>query len=312
MKTILYATDYSKNSVVALKYAQNLSNTMDFRLVVTHVFGYRIVAESVVLDELPELRKNALKANRVRLEEFCTEHLGKDRKKMDLQIVQNAKASIDTFNDNRKKMDLQIVPAENMSIVDGIIGVANEWHAQMIVVGTKGESALKEIIMGNTTKQLIKKAPCPIMAIPTDANYKPFKTIVYATDLEEEDVYAICKLTELAKAFDAKIKVVHIITEDEYEGEAQMEWFKEMLEAKVSYDKMEFKLFFSGDIFESLRIYLDDVNADMVVMLEREHKGIFKKWFRRDLVKKMESYGRVPLMSFREGNHQLFYFSAVL
>ncbi len=290
MKTILYATDYSKNSVVALKYAQNLSNTMDFRLVVTHVFGYRIVAESVVLDELPELRKNALKANRVRLEEFCTEHLGKDR----------------------KKMDLQIVPAENMSIVDGIIGVANEWHAQMIVVGTKGESALKEIIMGNTTKQLIKKAPCPIMAIPTDANYKPFKTIVYATDLEEEDVYAICKLTELAKAFDAKIKVVHIITEDEYEGEAQMEWFKEMLEAKVSYDKMEFKLFFSGDIFESLRIYLDDVNADMVVMLEREHKGIFKKWFRRDLVKKMESYGRVPLMSFREGNHQLFYFSAVL
>src|SRR5680860_107600 len=312
MKTILYATDYSKNSVVALKYAQNLSNTMDFRLVVTHVFGYRIVAESVVLDELPELRKNALKANRVRLEEFCTEHLGKDRKKMDLQIVQNAKASIDTFNDNRKKMDLQIVPAENMSIVDGIIGVANEWHAQMIVVGTKGESALKEIIMGNTTKQLIKKAPCPIMAIPTDANYKPFKTIVYATDLEEEDVYDIRKLTELAKAFDAKIKVVHIITEDEYEGEAQMEWFKEMLEAKVSYDKMEFKLFFSGDIFESLRIYLDDVNADMVVMLEREHKGIFKKWFRRDLVKKMESYGRVPLMSFREGNHQLFYFSAVL
>jgi len=290
MKTILYATDFSKNSVAALKYAQKLAETMEFRLVITYVFVNRIVPENVLLDEHQELRKKAFKANRLRMEEFCREQLGKDW----------------------RRMNIQIVPEANKSIVKGIIAVANEWHAQMIVVGTKGESALREIVIGSTTEQLVNKAPCPIMAIPADVDYKPFETIVYATDFEEEDLFAIRKLTEIAKSYDAVIKVVHIVTEEEYEGETQMEWFKEMLDAKVSYDKIEFKLFFSDHIFESLRVFLGDVNADMVVMLEREHKGIFNKWFRPDLVKKMKSYSRVPLLSFREGNHQLLYFSAVL
>ena len=78
MKTFLYATDYSKNSVAALKYALKLSLLMDARLVVSHVLAYPVITEAMVLKELPELQKSALKANRVRLEEFCERHLGKE------------------------------------------------------------------------------------------------------------------------------------------------------------------------------------------------------------------------------------------
>jgi len=291
MKTILCATDYSLNSVAALKYAHNISSQLNNRLVITHVFDDQTVFDSKLLsDVFPSSEKDALKTHRKKLEEFCDGYLGAVW----------------------KAPNIQLQPVENRSIVKGILSTAEEWHAQMVVVGIKGESPHKEIIMGRTAQNLIEKAPCPILAVPADASLVTLKTMVYATDLEEEDVYAIRKLTKLAKAFDAKIKVVHIVTEDEYEGETQMEWFQEMLKEKVTYGKMNFKLFFSDDIFESLRIYLSDVNADLVVMLEREHKGILKKWFHRDLVKKMESYGRVPLLSFREGNHQLFYFSAVL
>lgn len=290
MKTILYTTDYSKNSVAALKYAKSLAEKLNYRLVVCHVFDFPTILGSASLSErFPDLESDAFKTHRTKLEKFCQEHLGEDW----------------------KAANVQLHPVEHKSVVKGILSTAAEWHAQMMVVGIKGESALREIVMGFTTKNLIEKAPCPILAIPADASLLPLQTLVYATDFEEEDVYAIRKLTELANAFSAEIKVVHIITEDEYEGETQMEWFKEMLEEKVNYGKIEFKLLFADDIFESLRVYLGDVNADMVVMLEREHRGIFNKWFHRDLVKKMESYGRVPLLSFREGNHQRFSFSAV-
>lgn len=291
MKTILYATDYSLNSVAALKFAISLAEKLNYRLVVCHIFNSPTTLGSAALSEpFPDLDRDTFITYRTKLEHFCQEHLGAVW----------------------KAPNVQLQPVEHKPVVKGILSTAEEWHAQMIVVGIKGESALREIVMGSTTKNLIKKAPCPILAVPADASHLSLDTLVYATDFEEEDVYAIRKLTELAKAFEAEIKVVHIVTEQEYEGETQMEWFKEMLEEKVTYHKIEFKLFFSNDIFESLRVYLGDVNADMVVMLEREHKGIIKKWFHRDLVKKMESYGRVPLLSFREGNHQLFYFSAVL
>ena len=287
MKTFLYATDYSKNSVAALKYALKLSLLMDARLVVSHVLAYPVITEAMVLKELPELQKSALKANRVRLEEFCERHLGKEW----------------------KAMNLQIEPVENMYVLEGILEIANKWHAELIITGMRGESTVADFLLGSTTKRLIKKAPCPILAIPSDIRYALPKTIVYATDFEEEDIYTIRKLTELAEPLQAEIKVVHIVTKKDYSGETELEWFKDMLEEKVDYNQIEFELLFSKDILETLRNYLRDVGADMVVMLERKKSGFLKKWFHMDKVKKMESYGRIPLLSFNEANHQILHFS---
>ncbi|MFS4416426.1 universal stress protein [Maribacter sp. 2307ULW6-5] len=291
MKTILYATDYSENSVAALKYAYKMAKQMGTRLVVTHVFDYPTVLGTEGLDEpFPHLEESAFKSHRSKLEAFYEEYLGSDW----------------------KDPNVQLQAVENKSVIKGIISVAEEWHAYLIVIGMKGGSALREMIMGSTTKHLIEKAPCPILSIPSDASHVSIKTIVYATDFEEEDVYAIRKLAEMAKQLDAEIKVVHISTKEEYKGEMQMEWFKTMLHEKVTYERMDFELLFTDDVFDALRIYLGDTNADLVVMLEREHKSIIKKWFHRDLVKKMETYGRMPLLSFRGANHQLFYFKEAL
>lgn len=291
MKTILYCTDYSENSIAALKYAYHMAKQMETRLVIGHVFDYPTILGTDNLDEpFPHLDKNAHKSHRFKLEKFCDEHLGSSWQ--DPNVVLEA--------------------YEDKSVVQGIISVAVEWHAYLIILGIKGGSAIREMIMGSTTRNLLEKAPCPVLSIPSDASYMPIKNIVYATDFEEEDIYAIRKLVEMAQQLKAAIKVVHISTKDEYKGEMQLEWFKEMLNEKVSYSKIDFELLFTEDVFETLRMYLGVTNADLVVMLEREHKGILKNVFHRDLVKKMESYGRVPLLSFRGSNHQLFYFKQAL
>ncbi|MBT8307357.1 MAG: universal stress protein [Maribacter sp.] len=291
MKTILYTTDFSNNSVAALKYAYKMSEQMETRLVVAHVFNYPTIIGMEGLDEpFPHTEESAFKMHRTKLEEFCQEHLG----------------------NVWKNPNIQLQAVENNSVVKGIIATAEEWHAYLIVVGMKGGSVIREMIMGSTTKHLIEKAPCPVLSIPTNTSYIQPKIIVYATDFEEEDVYAIRKLAEMADQFDAVIKIVHIATQKEYQGDLQMEWFKKTLKEKVSYERIDFEVLFSEDIFNTLRIYLGDINADLMVMLERGHKSIVKKWFHRDLVKKMESYGKVPLLSFRGSNHQLFYFKHAL
>lgn len=291
MKTILYVTDYSLNSVAALKYAHKMATHMGTRLVVTHVFDYPTVLGTAGLDEpFPHLEDNAFRIHRAKLEKFCGEHLGS----------------------GYENPNLQIEPAENTSVVKGIIAVATEWHAYLIVTGMKGGSAFREILMGSTTKLLIEKGPCPILSIPAGTSYRLPKTIVYATDFEEEDVFAIRKLAEMAEQFEAEIKVVHISSKEEYKGEMQMQWFKEMLLQKVTYEHIDFELLFSKDVFETLRLYIGKSNADLIVMLEREKAGFINKWFHQDLVKKMESYGKVPLLSMRGSHHQLFYFKKAL
>ncbi|MCK0190362.1 universal stress protein [Arenibacter sp. F20364] len=286
MKTLLYATDYSENSVFALKYAYYISQKIGLRMVVTHVFENPMVVGTEVFDELPNMSSNAFKFHRSRLEKLCSKYLGS----------------------NWDNPDVRLEAVQHNSVIKGIISKAEEWHAQMIVVGTKGESGLQEVILGSTTKKLIEKAPCPVMAIPQGVEHTNIQTMVYATDFEEEDIHAILKLTEIAKPLGAKIKVVHVSTNEEYAGDLLMEWFRDMLKSKVDYPDIEFELLFSEDIFDTLRVYLGAVDADIVVMLEREKKGFLNKWFHKDLVKKMEDYGKITLMSFNEHNHQTLYF----
>tara|TARA_R110001583_G_scaffold41751_3_gene132629 strand:- start:7306 stop:8124 length:819 start_codon:yes stop_codon:yes gene_type:complete len=263
MKTIIHATDYSKNAITALKYAYALSTKIGANLWVIHIFDLSMLSADIKETYLLS-RDEHIKQKNTKLKEFCTLHLGNEM----------------------KHKDIQIEAIENTSVVSGIISKADELFASLIVTGIKGESAVKEFLIGSTTKKLIKKAPCPILAIPENAVLNEINTIVYPTDFEDEDISAIFRLTEIAKTFDATIKIVHISPKNDTEGQQEMEWFKEILKETVKYEKLEFALLFSNKIYPLLKLYIDEVEADLIAMLEREKKGLLKKVFHKDLVKK--------------------------
>lgn len=281
MKTIICAIDYTKNAETALKYAHVLSSKMGATLLVIHIYQLPMMLGLELEAFYEELEKTTFDKNKTKLINFCKKNLGKN---LDL-------------------LNVKTHSFEDLSVVHGILSKATEHKAFMIVIGMKKESALEDLFMGNTTINLIEKAPCPILAIPENANSKELKTIVYATDFEEEDIGAIYKVSKIAEKFNAKIKVVHIDKVINGDGNIKMEWFKEMVEQKVTYKKIAFKVLFSEEIFNTLKNYLDSNHIDLVAMLEREKSGFLKKLFHRDLVKEMESFGKIPLLSFNEANY---------
>ena len=95
-----------------------------------------------------------------------------------------------------------------------------------------------------------------------------------------------------------KIRVVHITTKNEYAGEEQMNWFQEMLLEKVVSPKLEFELIFSDEILEELSSYVEDSEADLLVMLERKEDSFYQKYLQKDMVKRMVKNIEVPLLSF--------------
>ena len=280
MKTILFATDYSKNAVTAIKYAHRLSSKLGANLLVIHVYSLPMMLGLEFDIFYDELEKTTLKENNAKLKTFCKKHLGKDLAGMNVKT--------EAF--------------ENLSVAHGILVKAAKNKALMIVIGMKKESAIKELFMGDTSMTLIEKAPCPVLLVPKNAT-DDLSKIVYATDFEQEDIGAIFKLAQIANKFDAKITVIHIAPNINGDANIKMEWFKEMVEQKVTYKKIKFKVLFSEEIFGTLKLYLDSNNIDMVAMLEREKSGFLKKLFQRDMVKEMESFGKIPLLSFNEANY---------
>lgn len=280
MKTILHATDFSENAIEALKYAHTLCLKMNASLYVIHVFDTSTLSSDLNETYLLPFKETLEQKNK-KLKQFCETHLGS----------------------NYKTTQLKMNAVEHKNVAKGIISKVKEINASIIVTGAKGKSALEELLTGNTIKQLIEKAPCPVLIIPKHTKLQKLETIVYATDFEEEDISAIFKLTQIAKIFNATIKVVHVSSKKETHGLQEMEWFKELLKQKVTYEKLEFDLLFYEDTYDVLKAYLEEANADLLAMLEREKKDILKKIFHRDLVKKMGSKSTIPLISYNEVNY---------
>lgn len=275
MKTILYATDYSKNSVTALKYAYHLALKLDAILHVIHVYNYPTVFPHELEESVSYLHKSEFEKHTLRIKYFCEKYLG----------------------DNLENINMKAV--KNKSILDGVLNEAKIVAPIFIVVGSKGLTNFKHIIMGNTTKRLIEKSTFPILSIPKKKDITDLKTIVYATDFEEDDVDAIFKLANIAEPLNAEIMVIHVSPKIGYPDQVQMEQLEKRVNDKIAYENISFDVVTSDEIFSSLKIYADNSNADLIAMLDRNDDGFFKNLFNKDTVQKMKDYDKYPLISFK-------------
>ncbi|CAM4390784.1 Nucleotide-binding universal stress protein, UspA family [Pedobacter westerhofensis] len=61
-----------------------------------------------------------------------------------------------------------------LSIIDsaahGIVNQAEEWGADLIVIGTYGRTGLYHFLMGSVAEHVARKSACPVMIIPNKAD----------------------------------------------------------------------------------------------------------------------------------------------
>lgn len=280
MKTIIYATDFSENSIMALKVAYGFAKKFKSKLIVLHVFDMPVTLASTVAVSYLKKEKKLYVENRNKLKNFFDQHV----------------------DEVEMYLDVNFIVVEENSVANAILENAIKYNADLICVGAKGASALKEFFLGSTGKALLKKSPCTLIVVPATTKKTLFNKMVYATDFEQADIFALNRLVKIARKFDAQISVVHFTTKNEYAGEDQMEWFKEMLQEKVNYANMKFDLIFSDTIFEDLLDYVNDSEANLLAMLERKDNTFYQKYLQSDTVTKMVKDISVPLLSFNVGS----------
>lgn len=143
-KTIVWATDGSEAADRALPYAKELAGGPDGRLVVVHckelLLG-RAAGHPILADE----------------EEIET--------KIERQVEQLKEDGIDaTF---------ELASGAASHAAHMISDAAREVGADLIVVGTRGHTALAGLLLGSVTQRLLHVAGCPVLAVPAVAQPVP-------------------------------------------------------------------------------------------------------------------------------------------
>jgi nucleotide-binding universal stress UspA family protein len=146
LQTILHPTDFSERSEYALHLACTLAREQDARLILLHVWSPPLVP--VAAGPVP-----------VRGEDFSPVPL--ERQLHDLHLPEP-------------------VPRVERRLEQGdaareIVRLAQETRCDLIVIGTHGRTGLDRLLMGSVAEQVVRKAPCPVLAVKTPFHSEPLK-----------------------------------------------------------------------------------------------------------------------------------------
>ena len=155
IKKILYATDLSKNSAYAFRYAMDLAEKYDVEIVVLHViepippmvkhYVKGFVDEINWEEKVKYQQEMAIERIKKRLEEFC---------KRETQDAPQCLALVST---------ILVRPGHP---VEEILKTVDEEQCNLTILGTHGKGFLKQTFLGSVARSVLDRAKKPVFIIP--------------------------------------------------------------------------------------------------------------------------------------------------
>lgn len=272
LKNILVPTDFSECAEHALSYAIELAWKSRARLTLLHCYSIQVPAGEITIDIQPELIK---------------------------QYQEDAQNGFTRLRENTPALKgLKHRELTRVGFIhSGILEVAEEIEADLIVMGTKGADNRLDAFFGSNTYHTIKKSGVPVLTVPEEAGFRPFRNILFAADFKHiEDINGLAMIKTLSKLFKAKIQVLHV-----GEGWAELS-MNETREASAIVEYLghtEDSYHFVKEeinVEAAIEDHLEEHKNELLVLIARKHQfpgSLFKK----KLTRKTALHTKVPLLT---------------
>lgn len=250
MRKILIPTDFSENSMNAIKYATELFKYDHAEIYLLHAFADEVYEEqsrlaNKIFEELQQRAHNKIKDS---LESF--------------------RAKIVAFSPNPKHTIHTI--AEFSLLVDSVNDWVEKENIDVVVMGTKGQTADKKITFGSNTLQVIKYVKCPVLAIPEVYGDVHPKNILFPTDYQLPYKRRELKLVSgIAKCFISKVDFLYVSKFPSMSLRQQDN--KKFLEASFCENQISFHHETGADVTKAINVFIIENPIDMLVMVNTRH-----------------------------------------
>ena len=136
--------------------------------------------------------------------------------------LQQFKATLDVFvagsgdvtgSGSRVKVETLVVEG---GIAGEIVRMARELPADLLVMGTHGRSGFDRLMLGSVTEKMLRKAPCPVLTVPSRVSGVPatpiqFTRILCPVDFSPSSFKALKLAESLAEETDAHLRILHVL-----------------------------------------------------------------------------------------------------
>jgi nucleotide-binding universal stress UspA family protein len=269
MKKILVPVDFSLASRSASFYAAGIAEVLDASVTLLHVVNAESSEETL--------------ANWRTIEKKMLESSQRDA----LSLIKEIGASIKS----KIVVDYHVVRGHPMYQHVEEFVKANA--IDLVIMGTKGASGLKKMLMGSNTVAVINESSVPVITVPTETRFSPIKLIVYASD-NMNLKYEIRKVALFAKIFHAQLHVLHVAPP---EGEpVNINDLERGLIDTAHFSDIHVHIAGGGNVNAVVEGFVAEHKANLLVMFT-EKMNHLKQAFGKSKTREFAFSGSIPMLA---------------
>ena len=232
-QTILLATDGSEFSTAAEQAAREMAGHCDARLLVTRVVLTNPEYEALVPDRVQKAEAEAQKQ---------IERVAEDARTAGVHVETLLRQGSDPYHE--------------------VVRVANDRHADVIVIGRRTRSDLARMMVGDSTAKVIGLASCSVLVVPRDTKM-PEKGILVATDGSRLGDAAAYSAVRLVGRCGLPLTVISVVAEDSTAEERS--------EAQAAVDRVQREA--SGERVEVEAMLQEGARPDTVIVTTAKRRA---------------------------------------
>lgn len=214
-----------------------------------------------------------------------------------------AEKKFSKFLDKEYLKEIKITPViKHFKIFSELERLAREEKADLIIMGSKGTSGVKELFIGSNTERVIRYANIPVLVVKDEPMETDFKIAVFACDFSDDDIKPYQEAKAFFEILGCTMKLVYVTTPN-----SRFKSTKEIMNKVAKFmnkvhEKIDFmdgiKVVADYSIEEGVLNFADSIQADVVAIATHGRKGV-SHFFEGSISEDVANHGSLPVMTFK-------------
>ena len=276
MKKIIVPIDFSEYSEYALETAAMIARKNNAEILALHM---------------------------LEMSEAILTRTGTDMQMETMFFLQLAEKKFDDFLKKDYLKGLKVSPiVKHFRVFSEVNEVAEEYGADLVVMGSHGASGIKEFFIGSNTEKVVRHSNIPVLIIKHNPILTDFEKVVFACDFSEEAITPYINAQKLFKKLDSKVHLIYVnLPNERFKSTSEMETkvFSFLKKAEGNLDNYGKVKFYSDyTIEQGILNYANSIGADLVALATHGRTG-FLHLLEGSITEDLANHSVLPVMTFK-------------
>lgn len=181
---------------------------------------------------------------------------------------------------------------------EGIRDYSKKINADLIIMGSKGQTALEEILIGSNTEKTVRNSEVPVIITKKDNDNFKLKKLVFASTFENDEAKALEGFLDFANKFKSKIYFLKVNTPQNFECSTDSKNKVTAFVEKYNVTNYTIKVHNDKSVQEGILNFANENNIDLVSLATHGRSGL-SRFFNGSVSVNLSKNVLKPVLTFK-------------